>query len=137
MVYKRIIYVILLYLESWMLGMTGVIVWYFALAEWAETMSADLTAEMPFFQILDYDLELELTTCKNRILKLLGGNKIEECVKQDDYMGNNSDQWKACQYADEDTFTSLVNKWGTGTLKLYSMNALSLNIELGIGSVFI
>ena len=56
MVYKKIICVILLYLDSWMMGMTGVIVWYFALAEWTETMAADLAAEMPFFQILDYDL---------------------------------------------------------------------------------
>ena len=94
-------------------------------------MSADLAAEMPFFQILDYDLELELITCKNRILKLLGENKIEEYVKQDDYMSNNSDQWKACQYADEDRFTSLVNTWGTWTLKLYSMNVRSLNKHKG------
>ena len=114
-----------------MLGMTGVIVWYFALAEWTETMTADLAAEMPFFQILDYDLELELTTCKTRILKLLGENKIEDYVKQDDYMSNMSDQWKACQYADEDTFTSLVNTWGTGTLKIYSMNVRSLNKHKG------
>ena len=32
-------------------------------------MSADLVAEMPFFQFHDYDLEHQLTTCKNRILK--------------------------------------------------------------------
>ena len=70
MVYKGTICVILLYFESWMLSMVGVIVWYFALAAWAETMSVDLAAEMPFYQIHDYDLELELTTCKNRILKL-------------------------------------------------------------------
>ena len=71
---ENFICVILLYLESWMLGMTGVIVSYLALAEWTETMSADLAAEMPFYQIIDYDLELELTTCKTRILKLLGEN---------------------------------------------------------------
>ena len=34
-------------------------------------MSVDLAAEMPFYQIHDYDLELELTTCKNRILKII------------------------------------------------------------------
>ena len=72
-------------------------------------MSVDLAAEMPFYQIHDYDLELELTTCKNRILKLLDENKIEDYVKQNDYMCNNFDQWKACEYADEDTFTTLVN----------------------------
>ena len=59
-----------------------VIVWYFALAAWAETMSVDLAAEMPFYQIHDNDLELELTTCKNRILRLLDENKIEDYVKQ-------------------------------------------------------
>ena len=89
------------------------------------------SGRMPFFKILDYDLELELTTCKNRILKLLGEKKIEDYVKQDEYMSNNSDQWKAYQYADEDTFTSLVNTWGTGTLKIYSMNVRSLNKHKG------
>ena len=92
MVYKGTICVILLYFESWMLGMVGVIVWYFALAELAETMSVDLAAEMPFYQIHDYDLELELTTCKNRILKLLDENKIEDYVKQNVYMCNNFNQ---------------------------------------------
>ena len=131
MVYKGTICVILLYFESWMLSMVGVIVWYFALAALAETMSVDLAAEMPFYQIHDYDLELELTTCKNRILKLLDENKLEDYVKQNDYMCNNFDQWKACEYADEDTFTTLVNTWGTGTLKLYSMNIRSLNKHKG------
>ena len=46
-------------------------------------------------------------------------------------MCNNLDQWKACEYADEDTFTTLVNTRGTGTLKLYSMNIRSLNKHKG------
>ena len=42
----------------------GMVVWYFALAEWAETMSVGLAAEMPFKQIHEYHLQLELTPCK-------------------------------------------------------------------------
>ena len=42
-------------------------------------------------------------------------------------MCNSFDQWKACEYADEDTFATLVNTRGTGTLKLYSMNIRNLN----------
>ena len=49
-------------------------VWYLALAEWVETKSVNLAAEMPFYH--DYDLEIELTTCKNRILELLNEHKI-------------------------------------------------------------
>ena len=108
-------------------GYGRVIVWYLALAEWAEAMSVNLAAEMPFYQTHDYDLELQLKTCKNRISKLLDENKIEGDVKQNDYMSNNFDQWKACEYADEDTFATLSNIRETGTLKLYFMNIRSLN----------
>ena len=52
-------------------------------------------------------------------------------TKQDDCMCNNSDLWKVCQYAGEDTFSTLVNTWGSGTLKLYSLNLHSLNKHKG------
>ena len=48
------------YFASWMLGMVGVIVWDLVLAEWAESMSVNLAAEMPFYEIHDYDFVLEL-----------------------------------------------------------------------------
>ena len=51
---------------------------------------------------------IQSSSCENRILKLSDESKIKDYVKQNYYMCNNFNLWKACQYADEDTITTLV-----------------------------
>ena len=58
-------------------------------------MDSHITTEVPFDMICDDELEIELTTCKQRIMNLLcDQNSIYYLL----------DQWKPCRYGDEDTW---------------------------------
>ena len=88
-------------------------------------MDSHVTTELPFYTICDDELEIELTTCKQRIMNLLCDEGLEEFIDQNSIY-DLSDQWKPCRYGDEDTFWDWTRECGTGTLKIFSMNIRSL-----------
>ena len=93
-------------------------------------MDSHLTTELPFYTICDDELEIELTTCKQRIMNLLCDEGLEEFIDQNSIY-DLSDQWKPCRYGDEDTFWDLSRECGTGTLKIFSVNIRSLSKHNG------
>ena len=61
------------------------------------------TTELPFYTICNDELEIELTTFKQRIMNWLCD---VEFIDQNSIY-DLSDQWKRCRYGDEDTFWDL------------------------------
>ena len=88
-------------------------------------MDSHITTELPFCTICDDGLEIELTTCKQRIMNLLCDEGLEEFIDQN-LIYDFSDQWKPCRYGDGDTFWGLSRECGTGTLKIFSLSIRSL-----------
>ena len=88
-------------------------------------MDNNLASELPFYTITNDDLEIELTTCKQRIITLLRDTGLEDLIDQS-LPHCASNLWEPCRYGDEDIFNDLSNECGIGTLKVFSMNIRSL-----------
>ena len=66
-------------------------------------MVSHVTTELSFYTICNDELEIELTTFKQRIMNLLCD---VEFIDQNS-IHDLSDQWKPCRYGDEDTIWDL------------------------------
>ena len=84
-----------------------------------------VSEEMPFHNIVDYDIEIEFETSKMRIEKLMEDNGLKEFIKKHTLSNFISFESSSGNYLDENSFLNL-NREGPNFLNVFSLNIVSL-----------
>ena len=82
--------------------------------------------ELPFQNLVDYDLNIEFETSKHRIEKLMSDNGLKDFIRTNSMLNIlDIDNYISCDYYDEDKFKKL-NLNNNCSLNVLSLNIVSL-----------
>ena len=92
----------------------------------SSAVAREISSQMPFHQLLDFEIAVNFQTAKLKILDLMENHKLNEFIKEN-FLNDLFDphDMKHCHYFDEDEFDK-PNRPSTSYLNIFSMNIRSL-----------